>query len=262
MPKLNPIKWSGSKAYCYDRILGKSGDATHYCEPFVGSGAVFLEALKEPKFESFYISDTCAPLIELWLAIRDDSRRLCGMYAEMWGKLGAAGSDEAKKDFYLAVRERFNSAGDPADFLFLLRTCFNGLVRFNSAGRFNSPFHHTRPGAAPEKVSVAIEGCSRLMRSKTVRIAIADYSRADIRDTGFTFMDPPYGGGGSGMYSGEFDHAGFIRFAEGCPGRVAVTLASTDSGPGFQSEEIRSKGSFKRLVGAETTESTEILYWK
>ena len=263
MPKINPIKWSGSKAYCSRLILSKSKDSTHYCEPFLGSGAVFLEALTEPKFESFYISDTCVPLIDLWLAIRDRSPYLCGRYASMWKDLNGKSTDGAKNEYYLSVRDRFNRESDPADFLFLLRTCFNGLVRFNKSGMFNSPFHHTRAGANPAKLSAIIETYSNLMRHVgNVAIRHADYREADVRDTGFTFLDPPYGGGGSKMYTGSFDHGAFVEFAESCPGTVAVTLSATDMPPAFNSIAIKSKGSFKKLIGAESTESVEMLYWK
>jgi DNA adenine methylase len=55
------------------------------------------------------------------------------------------GDENLKKggqDYYLEVRKRFNEFGNPLDFLFLNRSCFNGIMRFNSKGGYNVPFGH------------------------------------------------------------------------------------------------------------------------
>ena len=68
-------------------------------------------------------------------AITSDAVKI--FLADYGGKLAAEGGD-----FYYSVRGHFNQTHDPLEFLFLNRSCFNGMIRFNREGRFNVPYGH------------------------------------------------------------------------------------------------------------------------
>ncbi|MBN1593178.1 MAG: Dam family site-specific DNA-(adenine-N6)-methyltransferase, partial [Candidatus Coatesbacteria bacterium] len=111
------------------------------------------------------------------------------------GRLSASGGD-----YYYEVRDRFNSAKDPLDFLFLSRSCFNGLIRFNRDGLYNVPF-----GRKPERFSRSyitkicnqVKWISRHLRGNDDwTIACMDFGDA-ISEAGpadLIYCDPPYVG--------------------------------------------------------------------
>lgn len=75
--------------------------------------------------EEAVVGDSCKPLIDLWEAVKTCPDRVASEYRSMWEAL--------QKDtaFYYTVRDRFNAYQEPWDFLFITRTCMNGLIRFN-----------------------------------------------------------------------------------------------------------------------------------
>ena len=107
-----------------------------WVEPFVGSGVVGFNIL--PKRALF--SDSNPYIINLYNTIKsgeitsEKTRAFLESEGEKLSKQGA--------DYYYTVRERFNRNGSSLDFLFLNRSCFNGVIRFNGNGRFNVPFGH------------------------------------------------------------------------------------------------------------------------
>lgn len=101
------------------------------------------------------------------------------------------------QDYYYEVRDRFNRDHEPLDFLFLNRSCFNGLMRFNREGRFNVPFGH-KPNrfarAYVTKIVNQIERFRTIVTSSEWRIECQDFfktiAEADRKD--FIYCDPPY----------------------------------------------------------------------
>lgn len=103
------------------------------------------------------------------------------------------------KDYYYQVRDRFNSTGDPLDFLFLNRSCFNGVIRFNKQGKFNVPFGHKPQRFAPGYVTKIVNQVDRFRAATRLfdwRFACQDY-RVTLREAtegDFVYCDPPYAG--------------------------------------------------------------------
>jgi DNA adenine methylase len=179
------IKWSGSKRSIAPLLARLLPNAARYFEPFVGSGAM----LPFRPCETAIAGDVIPELIALWQAIRNAPELTADEYAERWRRLQREGHTA-----YYAIRDSFNATRDPHDFLFLTRTCVNGLIRFNSDGAFNNSLHHTRPGIAPERLRQTIRAWSAHIQG--VEFIAADYraTLATARAADLVFLDPPYGG--------------------------------------------------------------------
>lgn len=135
-----PIKCQGIKTklvpFLLSNIVWDSNPTGRWIEPFLGSGVVAMN-LAPPRA---LLADTNRHIIALYQAIQSGevNRSTPRDHLEAEGSKLAAG----KADYYYEVRERFNTEPTPLDFLFLNRSCFNGVMRFNRQGKFNVPFGH------------------------------------------------------------------------------------------------------------------------
>ena len=144
------IKWVGGKTQLLDDIkksLPKDLDKREgltYVEPFVGGGAVLFWILQEyPNITRAVINDINAELICTYRVIKNDVDSLIAELSRLQAEYLPL-SAEDRKEYYLAQRALFNTKNTTdvqtaALFIFLNRTCFNGLYRVNSKGEFNVP---------------------------------------------------------------------------------------------------------------------------
>ena len=145
------IKWAGGKGQLVDEIEkmipdGGDRDLAKYAEPMVGGGALFFSVLSRYNFKEFYISDINAELINAYTAVKKNIEELIVRLKDMEMAFLPL-DDNGRKYFYYNVRDKFNtvilndatSAEKAAYFIFLNRTCFNGLYRVNRKGLFNVP---------------------------------------------------------------------------------------------------------------------------
>lgn len=131
---------------------------------FVGGGAVLFDVLNSYDLQAVYISDINAELINTYAVIRDNVEDLCKLL-QTWQNDFLPLKDEERRTYYNNKREEFNSRKMASNFndriekaalfIFLNKTCFNGLYRVNRRGLFNVP-----PGAY-KKPPI----CDRLHRS-------------------------------------------------------------------------------------------------
>ena len=142
------IKWAGGKRRLLSTLFEIMDDAVMsekkvYVEPFVGSGAVLFAVLEKKKFEKIIINDLNASLIETYLNIKNNLQTLLT-------ELKTIETDyEDKKDkskYYYEKRVEYNGLASEihsikrsALFIFLNKTCYNGIYRVNSSGSFNVP---------------------------------------------------------------------------------------------------------------------------
>ena len=131
-----PIKTQGIKTKLVHWIIEQINFEIkgRWIEPFMGSGVVGFNL--RPKRAIF--ADKNPHIIDFYNAIKRGeitSLRVKAFLEEEGKKLLQKG-----EEYYYEVRDRFNKYHDPLDFLFLNRSCFNGLMRFNSKGEFNTPF--------------------------------------------------------------------------------------------------------------------------
>jgi DNA adenine methylase len=262
------IKWTGGKRRQARRIVEHfPRKIATYHEPFLGGGAALYELLgSDIRVERIECSDTCVPLIQLWQVVRDDPESLVRRYAEGWASLRSQG-----KGYYYEVRDRFNRTGDPYLFFFLLRTCRNGLVRFNRDGYFNSGFHGARPGMDPETVGAVLAGWWRRLGRQPVRFAVRDYREVSSAPGDLVYLDPPYRNEDGKYYSGMIDFPEFFAWLRGQRGDHLLSLNGTLGGvdrtvavPGDLYDEhlLLDNGvsPFDRLNGEAALPMTDSLY--
>jgi DNA adenine methylase len=204
------VKWTGSKRLQAEEIVRRfPRHIETYYEPFVGGGSVLYRLLKSDITVNRYrCSDTCKPLIGLWRMVKDNPRKLVLSYGEMWRRLQVEGAA-----YYQSVRDEFNETGSPALFFFLLRTCRNGLIRFNRKGEFTAAFHYGRSGMQPETVRRIILDWSTTLRQHDVRFYHRNYQRVQASEGDLIYLDPPYRISTRFiLYNGPFDFDKFFRW--------------------------------------------------
>lgn len=196
------VKWSGSKRSQAHFLRDLLPQHNRYFEPFLGGGALLYLTEGSPSFAS----DIYQPLVELWLLAKNNPNQLISDYSNRWNVLREEliflRSEEGREhlstnkgtvpDVYYKARDEFNNTHDPLALNFVLRTCVNGIVRFNSSGDFNNSFHLSRDGMAPGRFEdVVLKWHKRL---KSVTIDCIDY-RATlemVKAGDFVYLDPPY----------------------------------------------------------------------
>ena len=196
------VKWVGGKSQLVEQIekmLPADGEKvlTKYAEPMVGGGALFFSILSKYDFEDLYISDINAELINAYQAVKNDVDNLIAKLNEMQ-MIFLPMDENGRKYFYYTVRERFNSTTlteetateKAAQFIFLNKTCFNGLYRVNRKGQFNVPM-----GAYKNPTICDDENLRNIHEAlQNVTIVCGDYSlsKSFIDQNTFVYLDPPY----------------------------------------------------------------------
>ena len=197
------IKWVGGKGQLLSEInklypveLGKN--INKYAEIFVGGGAVLFDILSKYKLDEVYISDKNLELINTYKSIRDNVDILIKSLKEMEEQYIPL-DNENRKDYYYKKREEYNSLKINSEvnniekavlFIFLNKTCFNGLYRVNKKGEFNVPMGaYKKPKICDEE---NLKNVSLTLRN--VKIVYADYRKSEkfIDGKTFVYIDPPY----------------------------------------------------------------------
>lgn len=188
-----PIKCQGIKTKLVDwikRSIEWDGQGV-WIEPFTGSGVVGFNFL--PKQAIF--SDSNPHIIRFYDAINrtEVTPGRTRQFLETEGaKLAAYGAD-----YYYEVRERFNQKHEPLDFLFLNRSCFNGVIRFNRKGEFNVPFGHKPQRFSPAYITKIVNQIAFVadgMQMCEWRFVHQDFQAALAAATqhDHIYCDPPY----------------------------------------------------------------------
>lgn len=162
-----------------------------WVEPFLGSGVVAFNL--QP--ERAVLNDSNPHITTLYQRIHNGKvtpRHVSEHLAREGAKLLSKGEEH-----YYFIRERFNRAADPLDFLFLNRSCFNGVMRFNRKGQFNTPFCR-KPDrfrkALVTKIANQVTDIARVMHGKQWEFRNGDWRGClqDVCRDDFVYLDPPY----------------------------------------------------------------------
>lgn len=178
------LKWAGGKAKLVPVLMPHLGEGERLVEPFVGSGAVFMGT----DFPRYLLCDTNADLIGLFINLQQRTGELLTMTEQLFTP------KYNTEDAYYALRDEFNSL--PSDhlrksalFVYLNKHGFNGLCRYNAAGRFNVPFGRYKAPVCPLPIM-------QLFAEKSER---AEFKCLDFVDTfdevqpgDVVYCDPPY----------------------------------------------------------------------
>ena len=190
-----PLKIQGIKTKAVPFIRDSvDWDGTgRWIEPFVGSAVVPFNILPTRAL----LGDTNPHLIRFYAAIQQGTVTATTVRAFLEWE-GTYLLRDGQEHYY-QLRERFNDRHDPHDFLFLNRACFNGLVRFNKKGRFNTPFcrkpERFRP-AYITKICNQVQRAADNMAGKSWDFVCADWTNilGESRKDDFVYCDPPYAG--------------------------------------------------------------------
>ena len=150
-------------------------------------------------------------IVRLYQGIYDEEITAQGVrrHLEAEGERLRRTGPDAGESYYYEVRDRFNQTGDPLDFLFLNRSCFNGMMRFNSKGGFNVPFcrkpERFRPAYVTRIVN-QVAALEQIMADKDWEFRCLDWRETlAVCDEGdFVYLDPPYIGRSTGYFNTEW----------------------------------------------------------
>ena len=191
------IKWTGSKRKQAPLIAREAREYNRYFEPFLGGGALlYLFA-----HEGAVASDVYEPLIALWKLIQSNPDEVISDYTKKWNALdieyrqlqvnNVKNADGLPKIFY-DCRDSFNKTHNPLDLNFIMRTCVNGIVRFNSQGEFNNSFHLSRQGMKPEQFAKNVRVWSKRIKGVEFKCQSYEETLCDAKTGDFIYFDPPY----------------------------------------------------------------------
>lgn len=210
MKKAKPfIKWVGGKNQLLEQFENyypnelRKGTIKNYAEPFLGGGALFFALSQHYKIENAYLSDLNKDLILTYQVIQQKPNELLD-FLEHYQKEYDQTEQAKRNDLFLAVRQHFNLhrfeinykklsdnwVSRAGQFIFLNKTCFNGLFRLNSKGEFNVPY-------GKYKTAMIFDETNILAVSKTLQnaqIQYANYSNCweNVNENTFVYFDPPY----------------------------------------------------------------------
>ena len=203
------LKWVGGKtqlagtfeSFYPEELVTKA--IKHYCEPFLGGGAVFFRLAQKYTFSSAVLADVNPELVLAYQVVQQHVlqliERLESIQKQYWAK-----DDEQRKLMYYDIRRKYNknrkillasNINDKAverasQMIFLNRTCFNGLFRQNASGEFNVP-------AGRYKKPTVCDANNLLLASDL--LSVADIQCSDFRKlscsfstAAFIYLDPPY----------------------------------------------------------------------
>ncbi|WP_251615273.1 DNA adenine methylase [Pumilibacter muris] len=133
---VSPIKTQGKKTKIIPNIIEIVPELKDilYIEPFLGSGEVLFNI--NPQFA--LVSDNNIHIINFYKSLQN--KTITPQIVREFLEINGAKLQEQGCNFYYEMRKKFNETQSPLYFLFLNRSCFNGVMRFNNKGEFNVPF--------------------------------------------------------------------------------------------------------------------------
>lgn len=195
------VKWAGGKTQLLEEVqkslpayIHLSDDIT-YIEPFVGGGAVLFWILQTyPNIKRAIINDINTELICTYRIIKSEVDNLINLLTVIQNQYTSLSSEERRK-YFLEKRKLYNSKisselETAALFIFLNKTCFNGLYRVNSKGEFNVPHgKYANPKICDKENLVAV---SNILQK--VEILCGDFEGTEIYagKNSIFYLDPPY----------------------------------------------------------------------
>ena len=197
------VKWAGGKNGLLSQLKNfypyelENGKIERYIEPFVGGGAVLINILQEYDVKEAYAFDINKDLINCYNVIKNNVEELIEKLNNVEKEFIKLDEENRQRYFY-EVRKEYNlykiteelNVKRATEFIFLNRTCFNGLYRVNKNGEFNVPCgKYKNPTICDTK---NIRNLSKLI--KNVIFEYGDYKKSEkyVDNETFVYFDPPY----------------------------------------------------------------------
>ncbi|MCV0412966.1 DNA adenine methylase [Nitrosarchaeum sp.] len=184
------VKWAGGKRQLIPILHQNLPNAfgTYY-EPFLGGGALLFHILTDKNGQKCSISDLNSDLVLAYTTIRD---RIDALISSL--KSHEKNYQKDSKSYYYSVRESNprNEVEKTSRLIFLNRTCFNGLYRVNSKGKFNVPLgKYTNPNIVNEE---NLRVVSNILQTNRISIKCRDFESVlrDAKKGDLVYFDPPY----------------------------------------------------------------------
>lgn len=183
------VKWAGGKRSLLDRLLALAPPHFGaYFEPFLGGASFFLAISSIVPIDRAILSDANCDLIHVYDAIRND-------YQAVMSALDTLQPEALNEAFYYNIRDNAPLGMSPAElaarFIYLNKTCYNGLYRVNRKGQFNVPFgrYHTPPNLYNRDNLTRV--ASLLSRAE---LYCGDFTTilSEAKSGDFVYLDPPY----------------------------------------------------------------------
>ncbi|MDR2628613.1 MAG: Dam family site-specific DNA-(adenine-N6)-methyltransferase [Puniceicoccales bacterium] len=200
------IKWVGGKRSIMHELLPRIPIHSHsYFEPFVGGGALFWNM---PKIGDAYLSDINFHLTTTYFVVKTSVN-------DVIDKLLTHKKMHCRGYFNLArtrLHETYNPVEIASLFIYLNKTCYNGLHRVNRAGLFNVPIgNYSHPNILDENNLICVSKCLR-----NVQTFQHDFHKITPRKNDFVYLDPPYHNKFNAYDSSRFGEAKHKMLAEFC----------------------------------------------
>lgn len=204
------VKWAGGKRQLIDQLTNlypielEKGEIKKYIEPFVGGGAVFFELISKYEFDEIILNDINKELILSYKIIQNNVDLLICNLRKLEDKFYSIETQKSKSEMFYEIREQYNiekelslysintenAAEHAAHFIFLNRTCFNGIYRENKNGFFNVPFGKY---IKPKILDVEnLKSVSKVLEN--VKLYSVDFENLKefMDEKTFVYFDPPY----------------------------------------------------------------------
>ena len=184
------VKWAGGKTQLLEQFIPLFPKRfNRYLEPFVGSGAVFFYIIQKFKPSEVIISDSNEELMNTYQIIKKDVEKLIielKQHKEYHVTKG--------KRYYLTIRatnpKHLPDLERAARFIYLNKTCFNGLYRVNSKGQFNVPMgSYKNPDIIQEE---RLRTASKLLQTVTIKVMPFEKVLGLANKGDLVYFDPPY----------------------------------------------------------------------
>ncbi len=177
------LKWAGGKYRLVERIKAVLPPGKRLIEPFVGSGAMFLNT----DYPAYLLADTNADLINLYCRLQTEGEAFI-TYCRTFFR-----PETNEKEWFYELRIQFNQTSDQREkaalFVYLNKHCFNGLCRYNSKGQFNVPFGRYKQPYFPET-----EMRFFWQKAQQAEFIVSDFvaTMESAQPGDVVYCDPPY----------------------------------------------------------------------
>jgi DNA adenine methylase len=179
------IKWAGGKGQLLPELIDRLPRTFNkYYEPFLGGGALYFAL----QVENAYLSDINPDLVNAYLVVKNHVEELIQDLRQ----------HVYESNYYYKIRDldreqeyqKLNSVQLASRFIYLNKTCFNGLHRVNSKGQFNVPFGRYKNPTICNADN--LRACSQVLQSTEIKLASFDQIISRAQKNDFVYFDPPY----------------------------------------------------------------------